>query len=64
MVAQNYPGEEGRVRYGLLLQQQGQTQKAQEVFKESINRTRLAPKFYQKAQKGWIKLAKAQLKRD
>ncbi len=61
VVAQNYPGEEGRVRYGLLLQQQGQMQKAQKVFEESINRARLAPKFYQKAQKGWIKIAQSNL---
>ena len=61
VVAQNYPGEEGRVRYALLLQQQGQMQEAQKIFGESINRARLAPKFYQKAQKHWIKIAKSHL---
>ena len=61
VVAQNYPGEEGRVRYGKLLLQQGQKDKARLVFEESIKRSSLAPKFYQKAQKYWIKQAKSHL---
>jgi len=61
VVAQNYPGEEGRVRYGLLLLQQNQVEKAKEVLADSVNRSRLAPKFYQKKEKYWIKLAKSKL---
>ncbi len=61
IVAQNYPGEEGRIRYGLLLLHQNHTEKAQQIFKESITRSRLAPKFYQKKEKHWTKIAKSYL---
>ena len=61
VVAQNYPGEEGRVRYGLLLKQLNKIDKANEVFTDAINRSQLAPKFYQKKEKYWTKLAKANL---
>jgi hypothetical protein len=61
VVAENYPGEEGRVRYGLLLKQLGKTQRANEVFKQSINRSKLSPKFYQKKEKYWIRLAKSNM---
>ncbi len=59
IVAENYPGEEGRVRYGLLLLQLNQQNKANMVFNETINRSKLAPKFYQKKEKYWVNMAKS-----
>lgn len=61
VVSENYPGEEGRVRYGLLLQKIGKKEQAEEVLNSTIDRCKLAPKFYQKKEKYWIKLAKSQL---
>lgn len=62
VVSENYPGEEGRVRYGLLLMKLGRNGRAHEVFKQTISRCKLAPKFYQQKEKHWIKQAKANIK--
>lgn len=61
IVSENFSGEEGRVRYGLLLLKLNKTDQAHKVFNETINRSRLAPKFYQKKEKSWIKIAKSNL---
>ena len=62
VVSENYPGEEGRIRYALLLVKEQQLEKAKDIFEQSINRSKLAPKFYQKKEKHWIKIAKSQIK--
>ncbi len=62
VVAQNFPGEEARVRYGLLLKQCNEEEKANEIFNETINRSQLSPKFYQRKEKYWIKLAKSHVR--
>jgi len=62
VVSENYPGEQGRVRYGLLLLEMNQLDLASEIFNKSINRSKLAPKFYQRKEKYWIKIAKSKLK--
>ena len=61
VLSENHPGEEARVRYGLLLLQLNQPEKANKVFNETINRSKLAPKFYQRKEKHWIKIAKSNL---
>ena len=60
-LSETYPGEEGRVRFGLLLLKLEQPNKAIEVFNQTITRSKLAPKFYQKKEKHWIKIAKLNL---
>ena len=62
VVSENFPGEEGRVRYGLLLLKRGETETANKIFELTISRSRLAPKFYQKKEKYWIRLAKSNLR--
>ncbi len=62
IVSENYPGEEGRIRYALLLLQLGSQEKAKQVFNDTINRSKLAPKFYQKKEKHWIKIAKSNIR--
>jgi len=62
IVADNYPGEEGRVRYALLLVKTNKHEKAKEIFQQVIDRSKLAPKFYQKKESHWIKTARDQLK--
>jgi hypothetical protein len=56
-----YPGEEAKCRYGLLLRNLGQTEKARELFKQIVTSTQLAPKFYQGKQKEWIEIASQHL---
>lgn len=53
----SFPGEEARVRYGLLLKDLGQGDKAGELFAESQLRAKRAPKHYRKREKQWLDLA-------
>jgi len=57
-LANQYPGEEARCRYGLLLTQTGQTAEAQEVFQRILLSARRSPRYYRKAQRKWIQTAK------
>lgn len=60
-LAQGFPGEEGRVRYALLLKKQGDAAKADEVFREVLKRADLSPKYYRREQQEWIGIAKREL---
>ena len=62
VLTSGYPGEEARVRYGLLLKKLGQDERAQALFKETLTRIKLAPRFYLKKEKHWIEIASANLK--
>lgn len=53
----SFPGEEARVRYGLLLKDLGQGDKASELFAESQLRAKRAPKHYRKRERQWLDLA-------
>jgi hypothetical protein len=52
-----FPGEEARVRFGLLLKREGRTAQASEVFNAVLKRSRVAPKYYQREQREWIDIA-------
>ena len=58
ILAESWPGEEARVRFGLLLQQQGKTEAAAEIFKAILTRAKRAPQYYRNKEKQWIKIAK------
>jgi len=58
ILAQSYPGEEARVRYGILLKKQGKTEKAKAVFDEILLRAKRAPKYYRRKEKEWIQIAR------
>lgn len=60
-VVQGYPGEEARMRYGLLLVRSGDTGKAKEIFNEILTRSAASPKYYQREQREWIDAAKREL---
>lgn len=62
VLAASYPGEEARIRYALLLQQENQPTRANEVFSDILTRARRAPKYYTKKEKQWINMAKQGLK--
>jgi hypothetical protein len=57
-VSQGFPGEEARVRYAQLLERDGQTDKAADVFAEVLKRARVAPSYYQREQREWIDIAR------
>ena len=60
-LAQGYPGEEGRVRYALLLKQRGDAARANEVFREVLKRADVSPKYYRREQREWVEIAKREL---
>ena len=57
-LARRYPGEEARCRYAMLLQETGQAEKAQEVFGQVLLTARRSPRYYRRAQRSWIALAR------
>ena len=62
-LANQYPGEEARCRYGMLLVKTGQHDKAQEVFQRILLSARRSPRYYRKAHSGsGIQTAKQHVK--
>lgn len=60
-LVQGYPGEEARVRYGLLLMRNSEYGKARQLFQETVERSRLLPAYYQREQRDWIARARSEL---
>lgn len=61
VLAEGYPGEEARARYGLLLKRQGMLVESRQMFEKVLARAKVAPRYYQKTQREWIELAREQL---
>jgi hypothetical protein len=61
-VVARYPGEEARARFGLLLEELGQTARAQALFAEIIASVKGAPGYYRSRQREWMSIARAHLK--
>ncbi len=61
-VVNRYPGEEARARFGLLLEQLGQSDRAQALFAEILASVKGAPGYYRSRQREWVGIAKAHLK--
>jgi hypothetical protein len=62
-VAAYYAGAEAESRYAALLEKLGKPERALNIYEDIINSADLAPRHYQKAQREWISLAKAGIKR-
>jgi len=62
VLAESFPGEEARVRYGLLLKEQGRVDQAVEQFRHTLLRVKRAPGYYKTQQKRWIKIAQENLR--
>ena len=56
-LVEGFPGEEARVRFGLLLKREGRMAQAADVFNAVLKRSRVAPKYYQREQREWIDIA-------
>ena len=57
-LADRYAGEEARCRFGLLLKKTGRGDEARAQFQQTLNNARLSQRFYGKAQKEWINIAR------
>ncbi|HEX4619421.1 MAG TPA: hypothetical protein VH135_06800, partial [Steroidobacteraceae bacterium] len=57
VLAPAYPGAEAAVRYAQLLAAQGQQAEAQQVARELLERSRIAPGHYRRAQREWLDAA-------
>lgn len=58
VLADTYPGEEGRWRYGALLKRLGRAEAAQDVFRRMLRNAERLPQHYREAQKDWLDLAR------
>jgi hypothetical protein len=61
VLADSYPGEEGRFRYGRLLARSHRLGEAREVLQTQLNRARLMPGYYRRKEQPWLKEAKLEL---
>ena len=62
ILANTFPGEEGRMRYAQLLLKTGDKLKAQSVLNEMLLRAKRAPSYYKRKEQAWIKQASEALK--
>jgi hypothetical protein len=61
LLADTYPGEEGRWRYGALLKRMGQGDAARTVFNGMLRNAQRMPDHYRDAQREWLSLARENL---
>ena len=61
VLADTYPGEEGRWRYGALLKRTGQADAARNVFNGMLRNAQRMPDHYRDAQREWLGLARENL---
>jgi hypothetical protein len=61
-VAARYPGEEARCRFALLLEEMGQRERAQALFREILESVKGAPSYYRSRQREWTQIARQHLK--
>lgn len=59
ILLQSYPGEEARVRFALMLKRLGQSERARDLFNDTLTRARRAPKHYRRRQREWLDIARA-----
>jgi len=57
-LADAYPGEEGRWRYGAILKRMGQADAARDVFQRMLRNAARMPDHYREAQGEWLSLAR------
>jgi len=58
VLADSYPGEEGRWRYGALLRRLGRSDDAKAVFQRMLRNAERQPSHYREAQRDWLTLAR------
>ena len=63
VLADSYPGEEGRFRYGRLLAQSQRYAEARNVLQGLLKRAELMPRYYRRKEQSWLKAARLELSR-
>jgi hypothetical protein len=63
VLARQSAGEEARTRYALLLRRLERHDEAERIFTEVLRHARISSRVYRRAQKPWIDVAKAEIKR-
>lgn len=63
VLADSYPGEEGRFRYGRLLSREQRFDEARNVLQGQIKRAKLMPGYYRRKERDWLKAAELELSR-
>lgn len=63
VLADSYPGEEGRFRYGRLLARSQHHAEARSVLQSQLRRAELMPRYYRRKEQEWLKAAKLELSR-
>jgi hypothetical protein len=63
VLADSYPGEEGRYRYAALLGRSQRQAEAREVLESQLRRAKLMPGYYRRKEQAWLKAAKLELSR-
>lgn len=63
VLADSYPGEEGRFRYGRLLGRSQRRDEARSVLQGQLRRAQLMPRYYRRKEQQWLKAAKLELAR-
>jgi hypothetical protein len=61
VLAETYAGEEGRWRYGALLQRMGRGTEAGDIFSRMLRHAERMPDHYRDAQREWLALAREQI---
>ena len=63
VLADSYPGEEGRFRYARLLGRTQRHAEARSVLQNLLRRAELAPRYYRRKEQAWLKAARLELSR-
>jgi hypothetical protein len=63
VLADSYPGEEGRFRYGCLLVRHQRFDEARNVLQGQLKRAKLMPSYYRRKERDWLKAAELELSR-
>jgi hypothetical protein len=63
VLADSYPGEEGRFRYGRLLVRYQRFDEARNVLQGQLKRAKLMPGYYRRKERTWLKAAELELSR-
>jgi hypothetical protein len=63
VLADSYPGEEGRFRYARLLAHHQRFDEARNVLQGQLKRAKLMPGYYRRKERSWLKAAELELSR-
>jgi len=63
VLADSYPGEEGRYRYACMLSKVQRQPEARDILQTQLKRAKLMPSYYRRKEQAWLKAARLELSR-